>query len=72
MYRVYEGANVDQDTCTAMCVFDSDRISATLSYGCHFTVFDGSKCYLGSIDWFDRSLVSSITANDLDFKQCKI
>lgn len=72
VYRVYEGANVDQDTCTAMCVFDSDRISATLSYGCHFTVFDGSKCYLGSIDWFDRSLVPSITANNLNFKHCKL
>ena len=71
VYRVYEGTNVDQDTCTAMCVFDFDNVDGTYDYGCHFTVFDGTKCYLGSMG-YESNLVSSITANNLNFMQCKI
>ena len=71
VYRVYEGTNVDQDTCTTMCVFDYDNIDVTYDYGCHFTVFDSSKCYLGSMG-YESNLVLSITANNLNFKQCMV
>ena len=71
VYRVYEGTNVDQDTCTTMCVFDFDNVDGTYDYGCHFTVLDGTKCYLGSMG-YESNRVSSITANNLNFMQCKI
>ena len=73
VYRVYEGTNVDSDTCTAMCVFDFDNVDGTYDYGCHFMVMDdsGTKCYLGSIG-YESNLISSITANNLNFKQCMI
>ena len=53
-----------------MCVFDYDNVESGYSYGCHFTVFDGTKCYLGSIG-YEGNLVASITGNELHFKQSK-
>ena len=71
VYRVYEGSHVDQSTCTAMCAFDYDDVDGGIySYGCHFTVFDGTKCYLGSIG-YEGDLIASITGNELHFKQSR-
>ena len=68
VYRVYEGPHVDQNTCTAMCAFDYKDAASSYSYGCHFTVFDGTRCYLGSIG-YEGDLVASITGDELHFKR---
>ena len=64
MYRVYSGSNVDQDRCTAMCIFDhpnSDNAS------CHFTAFVSEVCYLGNFGE-EKSLLADTLDADLRIK----
>ena len=70
MNRIYSGPGVTQRTCTSMCAFDHDTIDGTYDYGCHFTVLDGTNCYLGSMG-YQGNLLSSLPSQNLHLKSCK-
>ena len=58
MYRVYTDVDGDSnaDTCKAMCAFDYDTITQDPNdLGCQFWAFNGTFCYLGSME-FERSV----------------
>ena len=65
---------VTETACTAMCAFDHGApVDGTYDYGCHFTVFDGSTCYLGSIGYERGDLLSSLpSGHNLNLKSCTL
>ena len=65
VYRVYSGSNVDQDRCTAMCVFDHPE--TTLNISCHFTAYASNVCYLGNFI-AERTLLTDKVVADLHIK----
>ena len=65
VYRVYSGSNVDQDRCTAMCVFDHPE--TTLNISCHFTAYAAKVCYLGNF-MAERTLLADKVVADLHIK----
>ena len=65
VYRVYSGSNVDQDRCTAMCVFDHPE--TTLNISCHFTAYAANVCYLGNF-MAERTLLADKVVADLHIK----
>ena len=64
VYRVYSGSNVDQDRCTAMCAFDQPKVDGS---SCHFTVVEGSTCYLGTLG-VETNLLANPTSTSLRLK----
>jgi hypothetical protein len=61
VYRAYSGANVNQDTCTAMCVFDYYNSKAYTPYlRCQFRVSDSTTCYLGTLQKESAVLASPL------------
>ena len=52
-----------------MCAFDHDSVDATYDYGCHFTVLDGSDCYLGSMG-YEGNVLASLPSQNLHLKTC--
>jgi hypothetical protein len=73
VYRVYNGAEVNEMTCAAMCVFDYYNNQAYSPYPyirCQFTVLDSTTCYLGTLQE-ERSLLTNPVLKDMNLKNSK-
>jgi hypothetical protein len=73
VYRVYSGAEVNEMTCAAMCVFDYHNDQAYSPYPdvrCQFTVLDSTTCYLGTLQE-ERSLLANPLIKDMNLKTSK-
>jgi hypothetical protein len=71
VYRVYSGADVNETTCAAMCVFDNYNNQAyTPDLRCQFTVLDSTTCYLGTLQE-ERSLLANTVVIDMNLKTCE-
>ena len=66
IYRSYNEANVDQDVCTAMCVFDQPNVAGQ---NCHFTVLDSNTCHLGTLDVETSVLANPVSGVELHLKK---
>ena len=67
VYQIHYGANVDRSTCTAMCAFEFD---SGYDSNCHFSVYDSTVCYLGSLR-AETAILSTQIIADIDLKTCK-
>ena len=64
VYRLYQGANVDQNRCTTMCVFDHPNSGGSK---CHFTAYQSNICYLGTLAG-ETNLLDNQISTDLYLK----
>ena len=67
VYRAYEGAHVNQSTCTAMCAIDYPNQDGA---NCQFTQYDSNICYLGTLKG-EMNVLAATNSADLHLKTCK-
>ena len=67
VYRAYEGAHVNQSTCTAMYAIDYPNQDGA---NCQFTQYDSNTCYLGTLKG-EMNVLAATNSADLHLKTCK-